>query len=143
RRANVPRGEDGEELCVPVAGQTRHGAPHPGGGVRIETESAGRPPFDSAGVVGLTGEGGTVCTGSLSIADVERRCPAVTYPPLSADRARRCADSRRWSNPDWVLSGKPAPRKSWAICSASGRSLTFACCESHLSNSKAALSLSP
>ncbi len=40
---DVPGGEDGQELRVPTVGQARHGTPHPGGGVRVQTGSIPPP----------------------------------------------------------------------------------------------------
>ena len=44
---NVSRREDRQELRVPTAGQAGHGAPHPGGGVRIQTGSIPPPALTS------------------------------------------------------------------------------------------------
>ena len=45
RGANVPRGENSEELCITATGQARHGAPNTSRGFRLQTgsrTSAGR-----------------------------------------------------------------------------------------------------
>lgn len=52
--------------------------------------------------------------------------PGRLYSLLADGRTRSCAVSIRWSNSNCAFSGRPARRKSLAICSARGRSLIFA-----------------
>ena len=80
RRADVPGREDGEELRVGAVRQARHGAPHPGGGLRGPRLRRSTPAAASGTWGPETEDHVPVLTGQLP----DPRCYAVRRPGTAA-----------------------------------------------------------